>query len=266
MEELGIAMTIIDLISSFFSFAVSVVTYVLTAWGLYTIAQRRGIEKPWLAWIPIANVWTLGCISDQYRYVVKGETKSKRKVLVALQIAMAVCVIVFCVLMVVAVVDIAGMAMGNMSEEAMVAAALGSMGGAFLMLIPMAGIGIAFSIISYMALYDVYTSCDPKNNVVFLILSIFINITQPFFIFFNRKKDLGMPPRRPDPMQYMPPQPNWQQPQQPNWQQAQPNGYYQPQQAAWQNPQTNSWQQPQQNWQNPQQNAEPNNAGNPEVF
>ena len=236
MEEFGALVTIIDLITSAFSFLLSVGTYVLTALGLYTIAQRRGINKPWLAWIPVVNVWTLGCISDQYRYVVKGEKKSKRKVLIGLNIAQAVCVLVFFVLMIVMIVDVAGMAMDNPSEQEIITAVLGSMGGMLLMFIPMVGISLATTIITYMALYDVYTSCDPKNNVTFLVLSILFSITQPFFIFFSRKKDLGMPPRRPDPMQYMPPQQN-----------------------NWQNPQQDAYQQPQQTY-------EQNNSGNPEIF
>lgn len=247
MEEFGALVTIIDLITSSISFLLSVGTYVLTALGLYTIAQRRGINKPWLAWIPVVNVWTLGCISDQYRYVVKGEKKSKRKVLIGLNIAQAVCVLVFFVLMIVMIVDVAGMAMANPSEQEIITAVLGSMGGMLLMFIPMVGISLATTIITYMALYDVYTSCDPKNNVTFLVLSILFSITQPFFIFFSRKKDLGMPPRRPDPMQYMPPQQN-------NWQN--------PQQDAYQQPQPDAWQQPQQ----PQQTYEQNNSGNPEIF
>ena len=32
---------------------IAVAAYVLEAWALYTIAQRRWIKKPWLAWIPI---------------------------------------------------------------------------------------------------------------------------------------------------------------------------------------------------------------------
>lgn len=254
MEEFGALVTIIDLITSSISFLLSVGTYVLTALGLYTIAQRRGINKPWLAWIPVVNVWTLGCISDQYRYVVKGEKKSKRKVLIGLNIAQAVCVLVFFVLMIVMIVDVAGMAMDNPSEQEIITAVLGSMGGMLLMFIPMVGISLATTIITYMALYDVYTSCDPKNNVTFLVLSILFSITQPFFIFFSRKKDLGMPPRRPDPMQYMPPQQN-------NWQNPQQDAYQQPQQS-WQTPQPDAWQQPQQ----PQQTYEQNNSGNPEIF
>lgn len=234
MGEIGALVAIIDLITGTIGFLVSVATYVLTALGLYTIAKRRGIEKPWLVWIPVVNVWTLGCISDQYRYVVKGENKSKRKVLLGLEIAMAVCMIVFMVLIVISVVDIVGMTMGSsMDEQAMLMSMLGSLGGAFLMFIPIFGISIAYTIIYYMVLYDVYTSCDPNNNVTFLVLSILFSITMPFFIFFNRKKDLGMPPRRPEPMQYMP--------QQGAYQQAQPN------------------------WQQPQQSVEPD-SGNPENF
>lgn len=254
MEEFGALVTIIDLITSSISLLFSVGTYVLTALGLYTIAQRRGINKPWLAWIPVVNVWTLGCISDQYRYVVKGEKKSKRKVLLGLNIAQLVCVLVLLVLMIVMIVDMVGMAAGNPSEDEVIAAVLGSMGGMLLMLIPISAISLTTAIITYMALYDVYTSCDPRNNVTFLVLSILFSITQPFFIFFSRKKDLGMPPRRPDPMQYMPPQQN-------NWQNPQQEAYQQPQQS-WQNPQPDAWQQPQQ----PQQNWEQNNSGNPENF
>ena len=48
-----------------FSLAVSAVFYVLQSLSLYTIANRRGIRNPWLAWIPVGSSWTIGCISDQ---------------------------------------------------------------------------------------------------------------------------------------------------------------------------------------------------------
>lgn len=34
----------------------SLAAYVLTAYSLYTIAKRRGISNPWLAWIPVVDV------------------------------------------------------------------------------------------------------------------------------------------------------------------------------------------------------------------
>ena len=60
----------------------------------------------------------------------------------------------------------------------------------------MAGAGIAKAVVYYMAMYDLYTSCSPENNVLFLVLSIVFRVTEPFFIFFNRNHDMGMPPRR----------------------------------------------------------------------
>ena len=62
--------------------------------------------------------------------------------------------------------------------------------------LPMIGVAIAKAIIYYMAMYDLYTSCAPENNVAFLVLSIIFRVTEPFFIFFNRDNDKGMPPRR----------------------------------------------------------------------
>ena len=83
------------LISGIPSGMFGIAAYVLTALALYTLAQRRGLNRPWLAWIPVVNCWILGSLSDQYRYVVKGEIKSKRKVLLVLRIISAVLVTVF---------------------------------------------------------------------------------------------------------------------------------------------------------------------------
>ena len=58
---------------------------------------------------------------------------------------------------------------------------------------------IAVLVIRYIAMYDLYTSCTPQNNVLFLVLSIFFSVTEPFFVFFIRNKDEGMPPRRQQP-------------------------------------------------------------------
>ena len=57
------------------SMALGIATYVLTALAFYTVAVRRGLKNAWLAWIPVADAWLVGSISDQYRYVAKGEIK-----------------------------------------------------------------------------------------------------------------------------------------------------------------------------------------------
>ena len=64
------------------------------------------------------------------------------------------------------------------------------------LLLPLAGVAIAKAIIYYMAMYDLYCSCNPENSALFLVLSIIFRVTEPFFVFFNRNNDKGMPPRR----------------------------------------------------------------------
>ena len=176
--------------------------YVLTAIGLYTIAQRRGLNRPWLAWIPIVNCWILGSLSDQYRYVVKGEIKSKRKVLLVLNILLKVLSGAMIGVVVAMVFSLVGgvIGMGSMDERQIFEAVMGPTVGILGLALPMAGIAIAFAVIRYMALYDVYRSVDPVNCVLFTVLSILFGVTEPFFLFFSRNKDLGMPPRRQAPV------------------------------------------------------------------
>ncbi len=170
----------------FFVLAFSVVLYIFQSLGVYTLANRRGIRHPWLAWIPFGFVWILGSISDQYQYVAKGKVKNRRKLLLGLGIG-AVAIYVFVI-----VVLIAALIMfGSMGAEAVSAILL--MLFAVLVMWVLAIISLVYQ---YMCLYDLYNSCQPSNGVLYLVLSILFPVTMPFFVFACRKKDLGMPPRK----------------------------------------------------------------------
>lgn len=193
---------------------VGLATYVLTSWGTYSIAKRRGIHNPWLAWIPVGNVWILGCISDQYRYVARGQVKNKRKALLVLNILVYIAMIVFFVLFFVLIFQMIGSEFWDAQlptgpdayEEGMIGSVLGLV---FVYLV-MFGIAIAVAIIRYMALYDLYASCDPSNKALYLVLNIFVSITLPIFIFICRNKDLGMPPKKTEaPVAPVEPEPAW---------------------------------------------------------
>jgi len=184
------------LLSGVPSFLLGIAGYVLTALGLYTLAKRRGLNRPWLAWVPVINCWILGSLSDQYRYVVKGEIKSKRKVLLVLNLlstALGTAIVAVAVAM---VVNLTGDIFRGVGEEEMFRSVMGPVVGVLGLSLPMAGIAIAYAVIHFMALYDVYRSMDPVNCVLFTVLSILFGVTEPFFLFFSRNKDLGMPPRR----------------------------------------------------------------------
>ena len=93
VETTGVAGTALGiiaivLVTYLLTFGLAIVMYILQSLGIYTIAQRRGIKHPWMAWLPVTNLWILGSISDQYRYVALGQVRNRRKVLLGLCIAM----------------------------------------------------------------------------------------------------------------------------------------------------------------------------------
>ena len=175
----------------FLTFGIMIVSYVLQSIGMHTIAKRRGINHPWLCWLPIGDVWILGSISDQYQYVAKGKVRNRRKVLLGIAIGVfAVGIPLMVVSLIGWIVCVAGITGGE-------AGAFGVMFGVFLLVYVAAlAVGIVNTVLQYIALYDLFVSCNPDNAVLFLILGIFFPLALPFFVFFSRKKDLGMPPRK----------------------------------------------------------------------
>ena len=164
----------------------SLAIYVFTALALYTMARRRGIAAPWLAWIPVANLWLLGSLSDQYRYLTWGQVKHKRVVLLVLEIVTGALsgALVGCAVWVFA-------ANGSTASLVTLLAAVLLTGGT----------AIALGVVKLMALYDVYASCDPQNAALYLVLSIFFRFLKPVFLFVSRNLERGMPPRKTPPRQ-----------------------------------------------------------------
>ena len=195
-EEGLLVAILVSALSAVFSGGIGVALYVFRSMGVYSIAKRRGLNHPWFAWIPVVDTYLLGSLSDQYQYVVKGRNKNKRKWLLGLNIVMAVLYTVMAVLTINMVINLAGDAMAGFSEPKLAKMAMRGVLGLLAGVVPMAAVAIALAVIRYIALYDVYTSLDPRNNVMYIILSVIFRVTEPFFLFFNRKKDDGMPPRR----------------------------------------------------------------------
>lgn len=170
-----------------FVLALSVTSYVFQSISLHTIAKRRGIRNGWLAWLPIGNLWIIGSISDQYQYVAKGNIKNRRKLLMGLEIGLFVAIIVWLVILTIITV---------IGSENLVGGLVIFVLAAIFGYLAIIALAIASAIISYMCIYDLYSSCNPSNGVLFLVLSIVFNAAMPFLIFACRKKDLGMPPRK----------------------------------------------------------------------
>lgn len=175
----------------------SVAGYVLLALGLFAIAKRRRLQNAWMAWVPVLNLWLLGCISDQYRYVTAGEQRNRRTLLLFFGIAEAVLKAVLFVGML--------WGLGNFLQD------IRSFGDLLLRgswkLLEFAGWGLlisSFGAVAAMfkcfALYDLYSSCLPKRKTLFTVLSVLgfvtgADLVPALLVFLCRNKEEGMPPR-----------------------------------------------------------------------
>ena len=177
--------------------AFGIAMWILQSLGMYTIAQRRQIKHPWMAWLPVTNMWILGSISDQYYYVARGKVKNRRKWLIALTIAAALMGFATVVVQVITSVQIVmGLNNGSVDPSSdpmqMVTMMLPQLGFAFLVW----AVAVWSTVIQHMSYYGLYSSCDPNNKAVLTVLGIFFPVTVPFFVFACRNKDRGMPPRK----------------------------------------------------------------------
>ena len=137
---------------------IGIVLYVFASFSLYTAAKNRGVQNPWLAWIPVGNFWIAGKLLDYY-FAREGKTVFGGKVGFAL---IAVC------------------AAGG-------GVVLSSFPNSFL-----SGLGtlcyIAAAVIFYIMLYKFYNSVAPDKAVLFLVLSIIFSVAMPFIFFSQRNK------------------------------------------------------------------------------
>ena len=183
---------------SLVSSGVCVALYIFQALGLYTIAMRRGINHPWLAWLPVANLWILGSIADQYRYVVMGQIRNRRKVLIGLMIAVFVMGLVFagsCLASIIGILMKLPTSL-QLTPQQLLRDSVGSFALVIAVSVVIWALDVAVKVFRYISLYDLYASCNPNNKVLFLVLSIVFSVTMPIFLFVCRNQDMGMPPRK----------------------------------------------------------------------
>ncbi|MEA5002666.1 MAG: hypothetical protein VB081_04125 [Christensenella sp.] len=193
------------------------VFYVFSALGLYTMAKRRGLENPWLAWIPIVYIYVIGKLADTYA----AKHMNKKTNYAVLLLGLIVGVVVLVVVML-CTAFMGGFYMSYMSTIWPVFIIL------YVLVIAAA---IVYAVFYYISLYRIY-NWHSESATVLLILSILFSVIVPFVLFALRNGDNRYlyPPQQPGGGQpYAPQQPGqgYQQP---------PQQYYAPQQPQGQPP------------------------------
>lgn len=140
-----------------FACVFAIIAYIFKGISLYTLAKKRNLRYPWIAWIPMANRYLLGAlINDQVS-------------IGSLHIPYAAIIL--------------PLLSGVSTLLSNTVTLIPFVGWIFLFIA-----GILIAIYEYSAYYWLYRIYNPKNATLYLVLSIIFPVTIPFFWFSLRDK------------------------------------------------------------------------------
>ncbi|MDO4608412.1 MAG: hypothetical protein Q4B40_04390 [Clostridia bacterium] len=175
-----------------FLFAYLVFSYVMTSLSLMTIAKRRAVQNPWLAWVPVGNYWVLGAIITEY----DGRNGIKRrwdKVLLTLGIIFGACVVIFFIATIIFVV----FAIGAQERPSLVGINVGAAAAAgiwfFAAYIALILCSVAVSFIALVCYYKLFESTVPEKALKYFLLSFLCPFAAPICLFLCRNKGYEVP-------------------------------------------------------------------------
>ena len=163
--------------------------YLLNSFSVYTVAKRRGMPNPVMAWVPIVRYRTLGALCDHYD-CTRGVKRSWSKVLFILAIVTYAFVLVICVL---ALVQVSRHGAWFAYESYENTPSNGTVCAALLLSALGCVVALGLSACRIICLFKFFESCRPKDAVKFLLLSILVPFAYPFCMLCCRNYDLGLP-------------------------------------------------------------------------
>ena len=170
-----------------------ILNYVFTSLSIYTIAKRRLISKPWLAWIPIANAWAMGSIADEYDAKM-GINRKWRVVLLTLSLIFIAVFLIFYILLVVSIVTFA---YSFAFAEPTANDVIGFMIPIMISSIATALVSVALSACSYICMFTIYESTVPHKALKYFLLSLLVPYANVICLFLCRNQGYSNTPVNP---------------------------------------------------------------------
>lgn len=189
-EEAGInegdLMVFTSIIAVYFAFLgiISLVMYLLQAFGLYGMAKGSGISAPWRGFIPFANTFLFGKIAE--RYVKKDGKKSAK--FGGLLLAFEILTLVLAFVTVAFAISMIFVLAAAENETDLAYSILAPMVAMFISCFVLMGVSIAYIVLYYVALWRIFTTFDYNNATVYFVLSILFSFLGPIFLFVLRNK------------------------------------------------------------------------------
>lgn len=151
-----------------------IASYIMNAISYQKIASRRLILNSWLAWIPVANLWIIGNIADEYDEK-NGLKRKWRVVLLGLSIISIVGIVIGYIGFIVA-----GVAL-SIQPDIMatdVTSMVGIFVGAYVVILIAAMVAAANNVCNMVCLYKIFESTVPEKSVKYLLLSLLVPLAK----------------------------------------------------------------------------------------
>lgn len=176
-------------------FGILIATYILQSLSLHTLARRRGIASPWLAWLPYGNYWIIGSLARDYDKQNNIQRRWDKTLLTLSIVFSASYLIIYFAVIFGTLITMLNMDAATMPEETAVAIVLV----VFSAFIPIMIIATALQIITYICFFKIFESTVPEKALKYFLLSLLIPLAQPICLFLCRNKGY----EHPDPMAYI---------------------------------------------------------------
>lgn len=165
--------------------------YLLEAVGLYGMAQRSGISRPWRGFVPFANTFLFGKIAEKYRRR-DGKRSAKFSVLLLVFEVLTLIFSITTMAFVISMISVLATSYNDSELNASIVVPMIAMLACCFVLI---GVLIAYVVIYYVALWRIFTAFDYNNATVYFVLSILFSFLGPIFLFVLRNKQPVFDPR-----------------------------------------------------------------------
>jgi len=176
-------------------FGILIATYILQSLSLHTLARRRGIASPWLAWLPYGNYWIIGSLARDYDKQNNIQRRWDKTLLTLSIVFSASYLIIYFAVIFGTLITMLNMDAATMPEETAVAIVLV----VFSAFIPIVIIATALQIITYICFFKIFESTVPEKALKYFLLSLLLPLAQPICLFLCRNKGY----QHPDPMAYI---------------------------------------------------------------
>ncbi|MBQ8558733.1 MAG: hypothetical protein IJ439_01970 [Tyzzerella sp.] len=180
-----------------------IASYIMKSLSLYTIANRRQVKNPWMAWVPVANYWLKGSVVDDYDEQ-NGMKRKWRVVLLVLSLLSTVGLIVVYIAMFLWIFSMtAQYSYSYLGPE--VTEMIGGLIVVYAALIVVALVAAALQTCNAICLYKIFESTVPEKSLKYMLLSILVPLAEAICLLKCRhqgySKELVYPGEMPEMMQ-----------------------------------------------------------------